>query len=151
MIAASKNEYSKILELRKEMEMLLQHVKQELPRKEAFLEPLKQSDILACSITDIHDVSSSNSHILDQSQPVLERNMGHNHFLEYNLSQKDEYVEGIRELEAELEVELERLQQLYLDEETAFEDSQQERVKVNNLILIYYYVVESTKSRKNFM
>ncbi|KAF7830354.1 protein POLAR LOCALIZATION DURING ASYMMETRIC DIVISION AND REDISTRIBUTION [Senna tora] len=128
MIAASKNEFSKMIELRKEMEMLIQHAKEQLPRKEAPPKPLKKMDTLACSITDIQDVSSSNSHILVQSQPMLERNMVHNHFIEYNLSEQDECVEGIHDLEAELEVELERLQ-LYLNEDTTFED-RQEMVKV---------------------
>lgn len=129
MIAASKNEFGKMVELRKEMEMLLQHAKEELPMKEELLKPLKQSDALACSITDIPDVSSSNSHNLVQSQPVLERNLVHNNFLECDLSEQDECVDGIHDIEAELEVELERLQ-LCLDEETAFEDTPHEMVQV---------------------
>ena len=115
------------------MEMLLQRAKEELPRKETLLRPLKQSDTLAFSITDIQDVSSSNSPILVGSQPMPEKDTVHKHFIEYNLSEQDECVEGIHELEAELEVELERLQ-LYLDEDTAFEDTQEQRFKVDDLI-----------------
>ncbi|XP_028807136.1 protein POLAR LOCALIZATION DURING ASYMMETRIC DIVISION AND REDISTRIBUTION [Neltuma alba] len=129
MIAASKNEFSKMVELRKEMETLLRRTEEELPRKETVFKPFKSSDTLSCSITHTQDVSSSNSHIFVPSEPVPEKNMVHNRVQEYNLSKPDECVEGIHELEEELKVELKRLQ-LCWDEETAFEDAQEKRVKV---------------------
>ncbi|KAI9106709.1 hypothetical protein K1719_022237 [Acacia pycnantha] len=132
MIAASKNEFSKMVELRKEMEVLLRRTEEELPRKETIFKPFKTSDTLSWSVTDMQDVSSSNSHIFVPPQPVPEKNMVHNHVQEYKLSKQDECEEGIHGLEAELQVELERLQ-LYLDEEAPFEDTQEENVKVAHM------------------
>nr|KYP44236.1 hypothetical protein KK1_034301 [Cajanus cajan] len=134
LIAASKNELGKMVELREEMETFLQKVKGELQSKDALLKPLKQSDALALSMTDIQEVSSSNSHLSIHSQtqyvqPELECDMIRNHFLEYNLNEQDERAEEINELHAEFEIELQRLQ-LYLDGEAAFEDAQQKGVKV---------------------
>ncbi|XP_027356570.1 protein POLAR LOCALIZATION DURING ASYMMETRIC DIVISION AND REDISTRIBUTION [Abrus precatorius] len=134
LIAASKNEVGKMVELRKEMEMLLQNVKGELQNKDALFKPLKHSDALAFSITDIQEVSSSNSHLSVHShtpyiRPESEGNVVHNGFLECNISEQDECAEEINELQAEFEVELQRLQ-MYLDGEAAFEDAQQERIDV---------------------
>ncbi|XP_061365276.1 protein POLAR LOCALIZATION DURING ASYMMETRIC DIVISION AND REDISTRIBUTION-like [Gastrolobium bilobum] len=134
LIAASKNELGKMAELRKEMEMLLQNVKGELKSKDALLKPLKQSDALACSITDIQEASSSSNYISVHSQtpyahPIPESDMFHNCFLEYKISEQDKCAEEINELQAEFEIELQRLQ-LHLDGEAAFADEQQERVKV---------------------
>ncbi|KAL5144830.1 Protein POLAR LOCALIZATION DURING ASYMMETRIC DIVISION AND REDISTRIBUTION [Glycine soja] len=134
LIAASKNELSKMIELQKEMEMLLQNVKGELQSKDSLLKPLKQSDTLALSITDIQEVSSSSSHLSIHSniqyvQPESKSDMVPNRFLEYNTSEQDECAEEINELRAEFEIELQRLQ-LYLDGETGFDDAQQEGVKV---------------------
>ncbi|KAJ1413114.1 hypothetical protein SESBI_19873 [Sesbania bispinosa] len=134
LIAANKNELDKMVELRKEMEMLLQNVKGELQSKDALLKPLKQSDALECSITDIQEVSGSNSHISIHSQkpyvqPETESNNVRNRFVDYNISEQDECAEEINELQAEFEFELQRLQ-LYLDGEGALEDTQQEKVKV---------------------
>ncbi|XP_054799542.1 protein POLAR LOCALIZATION DURING ASYMMETRIC DIVISION AND REDISTRIBUTION-like isoform X2 [Prosopis cineraria] len=134
MIAASKHEFSRMVELRKEMEMLLRRTEEELPRRETIFKPFKPTDALSCSITDMRDVSSSNSHIFVPSRSGPEKNTAHNHVQECKLSKQDEYVEGIHGLEAELKVELERLE-LYLDEETAFEDTQEERVKVEHMDL----------------
>lgn len=139
LIAASKNELGKLAELRKEMEMLLQNVKGELESKDALVKPLKKSDAIALSITDIQEVSSSNSfpsvHPHTQYvQPESNNDMVCNHLLEYNLSEQDECAEEINELQAEFEIELQRLQ-LYLDQESAFEDAQQEGVKVDCFIV----------------
>ncbi|TKY45198.1 hypothetical protein E2542_SST31485 [Spatholobus suberectus] len=116
-----------MVELRKEMEMFLQSVKGELQSKDALLKPLKQSDALALSITDIQEVSSTNSHfsIHSQAQYVQlesKSDIVQNHFLEYNISEQDECAEEINELQTKFEIELQRLQ-LYLDGEAAFEDA----------------------------
>ncbi|KAL2346655.1 hypothetical protein Fmac_000655 [Flemingia macrophylla] len=129
LIAASKNELGKMVELRKEMEILLQNVKGELQSKDALLKPLKQSDAFSLSMTDIQEGSNSNSHLSIHShtqyvQPESKSNMVRNHFLEYNINEQDEHAEEINELQAEFEVELQRLQ-LYLDGEAAFEDAQE--------------------------
>ncbi|XP_047177323.1 protein POLAR LOCALIZATION DURING ASYMMETRIC DIVISION AND REDISTRIBUTION-like isoform X2 [Vigna umbellata] len=134
LLAASKNELGKMVELRKEMELLLQNMKGELQRKDALLKPLKQNDALALSITDIQEVSSSDSHISIHSQtqyvqPESKRNMVPNNFLEYNISEQGECAEEINDLQAEFEIELQRLQ-LYLDGETEFEDAKHEGVKI---------------------
>ncbi|KAL9313232.1 hypothetical protein ACSQ67_018684 [Phaseolus vulgaris] len=136
LLAASKNELGKMVELRKEMEVLLQDVKGELQSKDAFLKPLKQNDALALSMTDIQEVSSSDSHISIHSQtqyvqPESKRNMVPNNFLECNISEQGECAEEINDLQAEFENELLRLQ-LYLDGEAGFEDAKQEGVKVTD-------------------
>ncbi|XP_057433596.1 protein POLAR LOCALIZATION DURING ASYMMETRIC DIVISION AND REDISTRIBUTION-like [Lotus japonicus] len=145
LIAASKNEFGKMVELRKEMEMLLQNVKGELESKGggAILKPFKQSDdggggggAFACSITDVPEFcSSSNSHLSVHSrkpraQLESKSNMVRNRFLDYGVSEHDEYAGEITELQEEFEFELQRLQ-LYLDGEAAFEDAQGGRVEVN--------------------
>ncbi|XP_027901889.1 protein POLAR LOCALIZATION DURING ASYMMETRIC DIVISION AND REDISTRIBUTION-like isoform X1 [Vigna unguiculata] len=134
LLAASKNELGKMVELRKEMEVLLQNMKGELQSKDVLLKPLKQNDALAFSITDIQEVSSSDSQISIHSQtqyvqPESKRNMVPNHFLECNISEQGECAEEINDLQAEFEIELQRLQ-LYLDGEAEFEDAKHEGVKV---------------------
>lgn len=138
LIAATKNELGKMVELRKEMETLLQNVKGELRSKDALLNTLKQSDALACSITDIQEVSTSNSHFsIPSHKPYAQQesrsNMVCNRFLDCDTSEQDECAEEINELQEEFEFELQRLQ-LYLDGETAFGDAQQERVEVDCFI-----------------
>ncbi|KAE9609270.1 hypothetical protein Lal_00020690 [Lupinus albus] len=126
LMAASKNELGKIVELRKEMEMLLHNVKGELQSKDSLLKALKPSDAFASSLTNIQEVSSSNS------QPKSKRNMVPNGFLEYKKIQKDECADEINELQAEFELELERLH-LYLEgEEAAFGDVHKEIVEFNS-------------------
>ncbi|CAJ1973641.1 unnamed protein product [Sphenostylis stenocarpa] len=134
LLAANKNELDKMVELRKEMEVLLQNVKGELQSKDAPLNPLKQNDALALSITDIQDVSSSHSHISIHSQtryvqPESKSSMVPNGFLECNISEQGKCAEEINDLQAEFEIELQRLQ-MYLDGEAGFKDAKQEGVKV---------------------
>ncbi|KAK7283128.1 hypothetical protein RIF29_12434 [Crotalaria pallida] len=135
LMAASKSELGKMVELRKEMEMLLQNLKGELQSKNVFPKPLKPGVALACSITDIQEVScSDSSHPSIHSQtpyagPDPKCIMVHDGFLEYNKTKQDECADEINELQAEFEFELERLQ-LYFEGEAAFGDAQQERVEV---------------------
>ncbi|KAI4337246.1 hypothetical protein L6164_015687 [Bauhinia variegata] len=147
LIAASKNELAKMVELREGMEKLLQNVREELQRKDALLEPSKLSDTLASSITDIQEVSSSNSHPSAQSQkpyvqPESKSKMVHNHFLHYIISEQDECVEKINELEAELAVELEMLQ-LHFDGETTLQHTQDGSIK----FLVFGTIPEWLKSQ----
>lgn len=128
-----------MVELRKEMETLLQNMKGELQSKDAIPELLKQSDAVACSITDIQEVSCPNSHPSVHSQrPNFQQesksNMVPNRIIDYGISEQDECGEEINELQAEFEYELQRLQ-LYLDGEAGFEDAQQDSVEVNCFIV----------------
>lgn len=109
-----------MVQLQREMETLLQNA--------------KQTDALACSITDIQQVSTSDdTHLSVHSQtpcvrPQSRSMMVPNRFLEYNNEIKqDECVEEINELQAEFEFELERLH-LHLN---LAGDAQQERLKVD--------------------
>jgi len=147
LLAASKNELGKMVELRKEMEVLLQNMKGELQSKDVLLKPLKQNDALAFSITDIQEVSSSDSQISIHSQtqyvqPESKRNMVPNHFLECNISEQGECAEEINDLQAEFEIELQRLQ-LYLDGEAEFEDAKHEGVKVDCFIVCFLLITFS--------
>lgn len=135
VIATTKNELSKMVELRKEMEIILQNMKGELQSKDVLVKSLKQcDDALAFSITDIQEVSCSSSHpSINSQKPYVQLELKCNtvcdRFLEYDISEQDECAEEINDLQAEFEYELQRLQ-LYLDAEDAFEDAPQERVEV---------------------
>ncbi|XP_010063930.2 protein POLAR LOCALIZATION DURING ASYMMETRIC DIVISION AND REDISTRIBUTION isoform X2 [Eucalyptus grandis] len=133
LIAANKNELSKMEDLRKEMELFLQNVKEKVQRKVSSHEPFELTESVASCLTDIKEVFSCGSHLSEQShrRPSLlleqRRQMQLNQSSGYESRQ--EPVEGIEELEAELEVELERLQ-LQLDAGTSSEQSYQEMIKV---------------------
>ncbi|CAK8568548.1 unnamed protein product [Lathyrus sativus] len=132
VIAATKNELSKMVELRKEMGIILQNMKGELQSEDAILNRLKQCDdaLAEVSVTDFQQVSCSNSHLSVGSEKSdgraeMKSNTGCDGFLDYDICEQGECAEEINELQAEFEYELQRLQ-LYLDGE----DAQQERVEV---------------------
>ncbi|XP_058785940.1 protein POLAR LOCALIZATION DURING ASYMMETRIC DIVISION AND REDISTRIBUTION-like [Vicia villosa] len=136
VIAATKNELSKMVELRKEMGIVLQNMKGEIQSKDVLLNRLKQCDdaLAEVSVTDFQEVSCSNSHLSVGSeksccQAELKGNTGCDGFLDYDIREQGECAEEINELQAEFEYELQRLQ-VYLDGEAAFEEVQQERVEV---------------------
>lgn len=136
LFAASKNELTKMVELRTEMEMLLQNVKEELQRKDALRKPFESIDTLTYSTTDVQEGSNFNSRLSLQSQtsyvlPDSETIMVHDQPLKCKTLQQEEYVEGMDELEAELEAELERLQ-AHLDRDNLLKHPQQRRIKVND-------------------
>ncbi|CAL5204958.1 unnamed protein product [Lathyrus oleraceus] len=133
VIAATKNELSKMVELRKEMGIILQNMKGEVQSKDALLNRLKQCDdaLAEVSVADFQEVSCSNSQLSvcsqkSYGQAELKSNMGCDGFLDYDIREQGECAEEINELQAEFEYELQRLQ-LYLDGEDA---QQQERVEV---------------------
>lgn len=135
VIAATKNELSKMVELRKEMGLILQNMKGEFQSKDTLLNRLKQCDdaLAEVSVADFQEVSCSNSQLSvcsqkSYGQAELKSNMGCDGFLDYDIREQGECAEEINELQAEFEYELQRLQ-LYLDGE----DAQQERVEVNCL------------------
>ncbi|CAL0319128.1 unnamed protein product [Lupinus luteus] len=125
-MVASKNELAKIVELRKEMEMLIQNVKGELQSKDLLLKSLKPSDAFASSLNDIQEVSRSNS------QPGSKCNLVPNGLFEHKKGEKDEHADEINNLQAEFELELERLH-LYLEgEEAASGDANKEVAEFNS-------------------
>ncbi|XP_019416203.1 PREDICTED: protein POLAR LOCALIZATION DURING ASYMMETRIC DIVISION AND REDISTRIBUTION-like isoform X2 [Lupinus angustifolius] len=126
LMAASKNELGKIVELRKEMEILIQNAKGELQNKDSLLKPLKPSDAFDSPLTDIPEVSCSNS------QPKSKRNTVPNGSLEHKKIEKDESADEINELQAEFELELERLHMYLEGEEAAFGDADNEIVELNS-------------------
>ncbi|KAF3975765.1 hypothetical protein CMV_000991 [Castanea mollissima] len=134
LIAAAKNELTKMVELRTEMEMLLQNVKVELQSKDALSRPFESNDTIAYSTTDIQEGSNSNSRISLRSQTTShvlqdsESIMVHDQLLISNHHQKEEHLEGMDELEAELVAELELLQ-IHLDRENSTKHPQQQRIK----------------------
>lgn len=134
LVAASKNELARMVELRTQMEMLLQNVKVELQRKDAMCNPFESNDTLAYSTTDIPEGSNSNSRISLRSQTTSsvlqdsENIIVHDQPLESNTHQQEQHVEGMDELEAELEAELERLQ-IHLERENLMEHPQQQGIK----------------------
>ena len=146
LIAASKNELTKMVELRKEVEMLLQNVKVELQRKDALCKPFESNDTIAYSTTDIQEGSNSNSKISLQSQTTShvlqdsESIMVHDQLLINNHHQKEEHVEGMDELEAELVAELELLQ-IHLDRENLTKHPQKQRLKVFGITFLFLSLI----------
>ncbi|XP_059460723.1 protein POLAR LOCALIZATION DURING ASYMMETRIC DIVISION AND REDISTRIBUTION-like [Corylus avellana] len=141
LIAASKTELTKMVELRTEMEMLLQNVKDDLQRKDALHKSFESIDTLAYSTTDVQEGSNFNSWLSLQSQTtsyvlpdsgtitVHDQPLKDEYVPDSSTLQQDEYVEGMDELEAELEAELERLQ-TRLDRDNSLKHPLQERIKV---------------------
>ncbi|KAK9280055.1 hypothetical protein L1049_013740 [Liquidambar formosana] len=133
LITASKNELNKMMELRTQMEMLLQNVKEELRRKDTLSKPSESSNNIAYSTTDVEESVNTNGHLSIQNNtpslilPHLET-MIHDQTLKYNMSREEECVGGMDQLEAELEAELERLQ-LHLDAEYLSKCPKQQRLE----------------------
>jgi hypothetical protein len=131
-----------MVELRTQMEMLLQNVKVELQRKDAMCNPFESNDTLAYSTTDIPEGSNSNSRISLRSQTTSsvlqdsENIIVHDQPLESNTHQQEQHVEGMDELEAELEAELERLQ-IHLERENLMEHPQQQGIKVPGIMVLF--------------
>ncbi|KAJ6862147.1 hypothetical protein NC652_039096 [Populus alba x Populus x berolinensis] len=117
LIAASKNELDKMLEMRMQMEKLLDNVREELRKKDGLSKP---SNVCAYSTTHIVDGPDfetqlspqifTSSYVLPGSSAITVCD----HSLRWETPMQEECSEGMDKLEAELEVELERLQ-LHLD------------------------------------
>ncbi|KAJ7966266.1 protein POLAR LOCALIZATION DURING ASYMMETRIC DIVISION AND REDISTRIBUTION [Quillaja saponaria] len=130
LIAASKNELTKMVELWTEMEMLLKNVKKEQEKKDALPMPSGVDDAIACSISVVQVGLDSTSQATVQSHtpralPEWE-NMVHDQSIECYTTDQDECM---NELEAELKAELEYLQ-LHLDKESTCKHLQQQGTKV---------------------
>ncbi|KAF5456815.1 hypothetical protein F2P56_026255 [Juglans regia] len=135
LIAASKNELTKMVELRKQVETLLHNVKEELKRKDAEFKAFESNFTVAYSNSDVLEGPNSNSRVSWQSQttshvlPISETILMHDQPLKCNSPQQEEYLEGMDGLEAELEAELERLQ-IHLERENSLKHTQQQKTKV---------------------
>ncbi|KAJ6732231.1 hypothetical protein OIU79_003371 [Salix purpurea] len=117
LIAATKNELDKMLEMRMQMEKLLENVREELRKKDGLSKP---SNVCAYSTTHIVDGPDFE---IQHSPQIFTSSYGLpgssaitvcDHSLRWETPMQEEYSEGMDKLEAELEVELERLQ-LHLD------------------------------------
>ncbi|XP_041016903.1 protein POLAR LOCALIZATION DURING ASYMMETRIC DIVISION AND REDISTRIBUTION isoform X2 [Juglans microcarpa x Juglans regia] len=135
LIAASKNELTKMVEVRKQVETLLLNVKEELKRKDAEFKAFESNFTVAYSTSDVLESPNSNSRVSRQSQttshvlPISETILMHDQPLKCNSLQQEEYLEGMDGLEAELEAELERLQ-IHLERENSLKHTQQRKTKV---------------------
>ncbi|PRQ26889.1 hypothetical protein RchiOBHm_Chr6g0299451 [Rosa chinensis] len=120
VVAAGKNELNKMVELRTQMELILQNAKQEMGSKNALINDPKP----AAESNEIHFASFSTNFqqaSTSGSQFSLQSVGGRDECSDYCVGNEgeggDEYVAGIDQLEAELRAELERMQ-LQLDSES---------------------------------
>ncbi|KAL6985164.1 hypothetical protein U1Q18_018542 [Sarracenia purpurea var. burkii] len=142
LIAASKNELNKMIELRTEMEMLLQNVTMGLQnRSREIMSKLSESnEIPACSTSDAQENLCSNGHVSLQ-HGLFFKELSDSKATELcdksmccKATRQENSMEGIDLLEAELEVELERLQ-LHLDTGDFYEYPKQQRVESSHDML----------------
>ncbi|KAK2659240.1 hypothetical protein Ddye_005773 [Dipteronia dyeriana] len=138
LIVSSQNELDKMTELRTQMETLLRNVKEELKMKDTLMNPSESVDIHAYSTTDIIEGPESNDH-----NSLLNRTTSHVSSGSLTIKVHDQSLmcdwpkpEGMERLEAELEVELERLQ-LHLDKEKLMQYTEQEREEENVMDTAY--------------
>lgn len=135
-----------MVELRTDMEMLFQNVKVELQRKDALCKPFESNDTIAYSTTDIQEGANSNSRISLQSQTTShvlqdsESIMVHDQLLISNHHKKEEHLERMDELEAELVAELDLLQ-IHLDRENSTKHPQQQRIKVPGITFLFLSLI----------
>ncbi|KAM5564684.1 protein POLAR LOCALIZATION DURING ASYMMETRIC DIVISION AND REDISTRIBUTION [Rosa sericea] len=130
VVAAGKNELNKMVEMRTQMELILQNAEQELGSKNALInnpKPAAESNEINFTSfsTNFQQASTSGSQFSLQSVG------GRDECSDYcvgNEGEGDEYVAGIDQLEAELRAELGRLQ-LQLDSESTSKSPQQQRVE----------------------
>lgn len=131
LVAASKNELTKMGELQKQMETLLQNVKGELKTKDAMSKAIESDVTLAYSTTDRQEGSNSIDRLSLQSQTTSIALTDSETTI---VPQQEEYVEGIDELEADFEAELERLQ-IHLDGENSLKASQEQGIRVHEITI----------------
>ncbi|KAG8636391.1 uncharacterized protein LOC110603090 isoform X3 [Manihot esculenta] len=113
LIAASKNELNKIVQMRLQMETLLQNTSEELINKSNISKLSKPNDMFAYSDTDSPQGPQFESQYIPESSTVSAVDQS----LKCEPPEKEECSEeGMDQLEAELQAELERLQ-LHLDGE----------------------------------
>lgn len=137
LLAESKNEVTKLRELRKELEILLQNAKEKLQSqsRETPSKPSESNVISGCSTMDVQESLFSNGSFSLQSQ-FLFRNLVDsetpelcNQSLTSKTSGQEKCIQEIDQLEAELEAELERMQ-IHLDTGDNLEYTKQHKVEV---------------------
>ncbi|XP_059659138.1 protein POLAR-like 1 [Cornus florida] len=137
LIATRTNELSKMMELRTQMEMLLQNVKEELQNLRTDILS-KTSDPIGnngYSTIDAQESLYTNGNVSLQNLTPLDNisdseiPMLVNQSLNSDTSRQERRIEEMDQLEAELEVELERLQR-HLDTEAMLENSKQQRMEM---------------------
>lgn len=133
LIVASKNEMTKMVELRKEMEMLLQNLKEESRGKSCSLKVFENNDSSAnsCLTTDAREVSNSNISHLPDSENIVVCDEYESSSSSSKCVTREQAIcsVGMNELELELEAELQRLQ-LHLDMDSSLNHPQKQRMKV---------------------
>ena len=139
-IAATKNELDKTMELRTQMEMLLQNVKEEFANQKREILPMQsESNDLAYSTTDAPESLCTNgnvslrNHVLFKNQPDSEPIVLCDQSQTCEATRQEKCVEGIAQLEAELEAELERLQ-IHLDSKNKLDFPKQQIMEVCGLV-----------------
>lgn len=135
-----------MIELRTQMEMLLKNFKEELQLRNTntLVKPSKSNDIIVYPNPDEPERLESNCHhsrenlttsyVLPESSrtiTICEQS------LKCDTPKEEECLEGIDQLQAELEAELERLQ-LRLDKENLLQHPRQQRVEVSGVFNFHF-------------
>lgn len=137
LIGASKTEITKMVEVRKQMEMLLQNFREELQNKNSSFKSTEIEDCVAYSTNHIQESSNSSSQIslqmdstwttslvIPESETILECDDSSRPVVR----EREQPLTGMDELEAELEAELELLE-LHLDTERPLVLPEHQRLK----------------------
>lgn len=148
LLAASKNEVTKMIELRKELEMLLQNAKGKLQSQNRTIlsKPSESNVILTCSTIDVQESLFSNGNVSLQSQFLFKNRVDSetpelcecDHSLTCKTSRQEKRIQGIDQLEAELEAELERMQ-IHLDTGDSLENAKQHKVEVYSIMCTFFF------------
>ncbi|KAF8389214.1 hypothetical protein HHK36_025907 [Tetracentron sinense] len=131
LIAASKNEYNKMMELRRQMELVFNDLKDTSQRNDVINKPNESNDNLSDSTTDLQEVVNIDTYLVIQNHALsyqlvdAETTMECDQSSKCDMARREECLAGMDQLEAELEVELERLQ-LQLD----IEDSPEQLIEM---------------------
>ncbi|XP_050218930.1 protein POLAR LOCALIZATION DURING ASYMMETRIC DIVISION AND REDISTRIBUTION-like [Mercurialis annua] len=125
LIAASKNELDKMIDMRMQMEALLQNTREDLLKKDELCKEAETNGLFAYSAsTDVTDSPGYDTSVLAESSRITVGDQS----LKW---EAPEIEEGMDELEAELEVELERMQ-LHLDGDMQLKHPEEMNVKVTD-------------------
>ncbi|EEF46879.1 protein POLAR LOCALIZATION DURING ASYMMETRIC DIVISION AND REDISTRIBUTION isoform X2 [Ricinus communis] len=124
LIAVSKTELTKMIDMRMQMEALLQSTRQELLKKEELCKAAESNDVFAYSAIKGAETPDVEILVLAESSRVTVCDQS-------SKWETPEKEEGMGQLEAELEAELERLQ-FHLDREKLLKHPEQLNIKVTD-------------------
>ena len=147
LMSASKNEMSKMIEVRKQMEMLLQNFREELQSKNSPLKPIERFANFNPQLSLEMNSPCTTSYVVPESETILECDDGSSQCV---MDEQDQQrVSGIDELEAELEAELELLE-INLDTGHSSKRPQQQSlmVKANTSSLVILHILAKKKGLK---